>query len=147
MGSIALSVTSPSERTRKAGLVPRIKVWLECGGEYVFCGGVCGILRAVERTGSIKQAAADLGKSYRFIWGRLKKAEETLGRTLVEAHVGGKGSQRSFLTPAARRLVADFTAMRKRIDGIAAEFGARFRAHRRDTSPARGRGALANTSS
>src|SRR5262245_14682060 len=42
------------------GLMPRVKVWLECGGAFAFGLGVCEILQAVDRSGSIKQAARDV---------------------------------------------------------------------------------------
>jgi molybdate transport system regulatory protein len=82
---------------------------------YAFGLGLAAILQAVERTGSIKQSAADLGKSYRHVWGRIKEAEGALGRPLVEARVGGQGSRRSFLTAEARRLVAAFLTLRSRV--------------------------------
>jgi molybdate transport system regulatory protein len=102
-------------------------VWLETDGKYVFGWGVCEILQAVDETGSIKQAAGKLGKSYRYIWGRVKEAEKVLGEPLIEAHVGGKGTQRSFLTPAARHLVANFLEIRQRMfDLLREEFARRF---------------------
>jgi len=99
--------------SRNAALQPRIKVWLEAEGSYAFGFGLCQILQAVEHTGSIKQAASELGKSYRYVWGRVKHAEDALGRQLVETHVGGKDPQRSRLTPEALRLMADFLALRE----------------------------------
>ena len=102
-------------RPRPAPFTPRIKVWLEAGGQYAFGLGICEILRAVDAAGSIKGAAGRLGKSYRHIWARVKEAERAAGRPLVEARVGGEGSRRSSLTPEARRLVADFTALRERM--------------------------------
>ncbi len=41
-------------------LLPRVKVWLEIDGEYVFGWGICEILEAVRQAGSIKNAAARL---------------------------------------------------------------------------------------
>ena len=106
----------PMRRSKKPlALVPRVKVWLEIDGRYAFGFGLSEILRAVDRAGSIKQAAADLGKSYRYVWGRIKKAEQALGLPLVETHVGGKELQRSFLTPTARQLVDIFLAVRSRM--------------------------------
>jgi molybdate transport repressor ModE-like protein len=111
---------------RRARLVPRIKIWLEIDGQYAFGFGLSEMLRAVDETGSIKQAAADLGKSYRYVWGRIKDAEKTLGRQLVETHVGGKDPQRSCLTGEARRFVADFQEVRRRmIRSIQVEFARR----------------------
>src|SRR5919204_7030227 len=94
-----------ASKQRPIALQPRVKVWLEARGRYAFGFGICEMLQAVDRRGSIKQAAAELGKSYRYIWGRIKAAEQTIGRQLVETQVGGKDVQRSRLTPAARRLL------------------------------------------
>ena len=117
----------PSQLTNPVRLRPRIKVWLETDGRYAFGFGLSEILRAVHQYGSIKQAASSLGKSYRYIWGRLKEAERALGQKLVKTHVGGKGLQRSFLTPAAQKLVKDFLAVRRRIMKVAdQEFRRRF---------------------
>jgi molybdate transport system regulatory protein len=102
-------------------LRPRVKVWLEADGRYAFGLGLSDILQGVERTGSIKQAAAALGKSYRYVWGRLKAAERVLGRQLVETHVGGQGSQRSALTPDGRRLITAFLALRSRMGALVLE--------------------------
>ena len=120
--------TQPS--TEQPVLVPRVKVWLESEGRYAFGFGISEILQAVDRVGSIKQAASDLGKSYRYIWGRIKAAERVLGRSLVVTRVGGKGVQRSTLTPVARRLVTDFLALRRHLSDVAQEEFARFFGHR-----------------
>ena len=104
-----------SSSTSLGKLTPRLKVWLERNGEYAFGHGLCQILEFVGQTGSIKHAASELGKSYRYVWGRIKKAEGTLGFRLVETQVGGKDVQRSELTPEARRLVDEFASARKRL--------------------------------
>jgi molybdate transport system regulatory protein len=108
-------------------LAPRVKVWLEAGGRYAFGYGVGEILLAVDRAGSLKHAARALGKSYRYVWGRVKKTERDLGVRLVETQVGGRGDRRSALTPEARELVDAFMALRARmIEAVAEEFGRRF---------------------
>src|SRR5262245_45414734 len=110
-----------------ARLIPRVKVWLEVGGEYAFGLGISEILQAVGRAGSIKQAASDLGKSYRHVWARIREAERALGLALVEARVGGQGTRRSSLTPAARRLTAAFLALRGRMaEVVRQEFARHF---------------------
>ena len=110
-------------------LLPRVKVWLEDDGEYVFGWGICEILQAVRDAGSIKDAAAQLGKSYRYVWGRVKDAEATLQQPLVETRVGGDIEQRSSLTSLANQLVEDFVAYRARMLDVAhEEFSSRFAA-------------------
>jgi molybdate transport system regulatory protein len=119
--------TRSAPAKRPAISQPRIKIWLESEGRYAFGFGVCEMLQAVERCGAIKQAAGELGKSYRYVWGRIKQAEHALGRQLVETQVGGKDVQRSRLAPAARRLVAEFTALRDAMkDLLRREFARRF---------------------
>jgi molybdate transport system regulatory protein len=104
-----------ARRPQQTPLAPRVKVWLETDGRYAFGFGVAEILQAVDRAGSIKQAATDLGLSYRYVWGRIKKAEQALSWQLVETRVGGAGTQRSSLTPEARRLLTVFLALRSRM--------------------------------
>jgi molybdate transport system regulatory protein len=108
---------SPSARSTES-LIPRVKVWLELDGKYVFGHGLSEILDAVGQAGSLKGAAAKLGKSYRYVWARVKEAERALGRSLVETQVGGQGTQRSCLTETARSLVADFNAVRDRMTAV-----------------------------
>ena len=108
-------------------IVPRVKVWLEMDGQYVFGFGISQILKAVEAAGSIKAAADSLQKSYRHVWARIKKAEEALGQRLVRTRVGGKLDDRSALTEVAVRLVADYDALRDRMFGVVDdEFSSRF---------------------
>jgi len=108
-------------------LIPRVKVWLETDGDYVFGWGICEILSAVRECGSIKEAAARLGKSYRYVWGRVKEAEEALGKPLVITRVGGVAEQRSDLSEPGARLVSDFTEFRNRMMVVVqTEFAGRF---------------------
>lgn len=93
-------------------IVPRTKIWLERDGEYVFGLGICEILKAVERAGSIKGAAEIVGKSYRHIWSRIKEVEASLELPLVETRVGGSDDNRSELTDHARRLIDEFERLR-----------------------------------
>ena len=109
---MARSKRNPAQRNP---LKPRVKVWLEIDGQYVFGFGLSEILKAVRTTGSIKAGAERLQKSYRYVWGRIKKAEETLGQSLVETRVGGQGASRSSLTDLAARLVDDYEALRGRL--------------------------------
>jgi molybdate transport repressor ModE-like protein len=96
------------------------------GDNYVFGLGLCEFLEAVESSNSIKHLACQVGKSYRYVCGRIKAAEKALGGKLVEAPVGGKGIQRSVLTPMARGLI-EFRSLRERmIDTLHQEFAGLF---------------------
>ena len=115
-----------STPTLRKRITPRVKVWVEIDGRYGFGHGLSEILKAVEATGSIKDGAARVGKSYRYAWGRIKMAEKALGIRLVQTRVGGSEASRSSLTPKAQELVAQFDALRKRaFSVIEREFSAR----------------------
>lgn len=110
-----MPTTTRKKPSRDQTLRPRVKLWLEFQGEHVFCSGLCQILDAVERTGSIKEAAGEVDKSYRFVWDKIKRAERKLGQKLVDARVGGEGVRRSSLTPLGQRLVNNFLALRVKL--------------------------------
>ena len=115
-----------SRKSRRAGRVTaRAKLWLEIDGRYVFGLGISDILKAIQRTGSIKAAAAELGKSYRYVWAKLKEAETALGVPLVDAQVGGKGVRRGALTPLACGLTTEFDALAATVPAGLANLGRR----------------------
>jgi molybdate transport system regulatory protein len=111
----------PPKASRQGGplLRPRIKVWMQSENGFGFGSRFVAILEAVDRTGSIKHAAAELGWSYRHVWSRIKRAEEALGCALVTTKLGGQGKDRSELTPDARRVVSRFHELRTRLLDLA----------------------------
>ena len=120
-------VRSRRNPPKRKQMKPRVKVWLESDGQYVFGFGISEILKAIQETGSIKGAAGLLGKSYRHVWARVKESEEALGESLVDARVGGKGVNRSFLTELGVQLVSDYDALRQRMfEVVEQEFSTRF---------------------
>jgi molybdate transport system regulatory protein len=110
------SESQPSPLNQR--VVPRVKVWLETDGEYVFGRGISKILKAVEETGSIKAAAEKIGKSYRFVWSKVKETEQTLGAPLVRTQVGGGDARRSELTDLARDLIREFDTLREQVSDL-----------------------------
>jgi molybdate transport system regulatory protein len=95
--------------------LPRVKVWLEIDGNYVFGRGISDILKAVADRGSIKEAANSVGKSYRHVWAKIKETEQAIGAALVRTRVGGHDARRSELTDLGCDLVRDFDAMRRQV--------------------------------
>jgi len=121
-------VRSRQSRLKRKQIQPRVKVWLETDDQYVFGFGISKILKAIQQSGSMKAAAESLGKSYRHVWARVKKAEQALGEPLVDTRVGGKGVSRSSLTELAIRLVSDYDALRQRMfEVVEQEFSSRFK--------------------
>ena len=63
----------------------RLHIWLESGDSMVFGLGRVHLLDMIERHGSLRKAATELGMSYRAAWCKLRATERALGVSLVEA--------------------------------------------------------------
>ncbi len=108
---------------------PRIKLWLECDGRVTLSDYRARLLLLVHETGSLAQAAAAMGLSYRRAWGKVRELEANLGIAVLESDVGGVGGGRSRLTPAGVDLIdryARFAAAVAEAAGVlyAQHFGA-----------------------
>jgi len=92
---------------------PAFKLWLETDEGYVFGPGVFSLLKKIDETGTLKEAAQSLGMSYRYAWGLIRRAEETLGEPLISASKGGRlGGGRTENTELGRHLIDDFEKIR-----------------------------------
>ena len=84
-------------------------MWLETDEGYVFGPGVYNLLKTIKKTGTLKEASKELGMSYRYAWGLIKKAEMKLGQSLIEATKGGRlGGGRSVITELGASFITDF---------------------------------------
>jgi len=93
-------------------------------GEDLPADRLCALLEAVDRFGSIRQAAAVLQLSYRYAWGLVKRAEERLGTPLLSKRVGGPAGGGAVLTGAARELLNRYHAFRLQVEvGASRTFG------------------------
>jgi molybdate transport system regulatory protein len=110
---------------------PKLKVWVESGGALVLSDYRVRLLELVDETGSLADAAARMGLSYRRAWGKLKEIEANLGLKLVESTAGGPGGGHTSLTAAGRDMVERYKGFRSRLSAAAeAEFVSWFGAQR-----------------
>jgi len=94
----------------------RYKIWLENEEGKVFGDGPLDILHRVERTGSLRQAAAEINMSYSQAWNLIKGLEERLGFDLLKRRVGGEKGGGSEITEEARKLMMKFKLFHKKAD-------------------------------
>ncbi len=95
---------------------PAFKVWMETDDGYVFGPGVYSLLKRIMGVGTLKEAAIELGMSYRYAWGLIKKAEEKLGEPLLSAHKGGRsGGGGAELTERGKQFLVEFQKLREQI--------------------------------
>ena len=114
-------------------LHPRFKLWLSSEEvEGAFGDGKWRLLKAIDRTGSLRAATESLGISYRKAWGDLRKAEKGLGVQLIEKHRGGQGGGDTVLTEAGKQWVAAYGRFRREVEEAVARG---FRRHMEGINP------------
>jgi molybdate transport repressor ModE-like protein len=89
---------------------------METEDGYVFGPGVYSLLKKVMDFGTLKEASTELGMSYRYAWGLIRKAEEKLGEPLLSAHKGGKsGGGGAELTTRGKMFLKEFENLREQM--------------------------------
>ncbi len=61
----------------------RLHIWLETDSGVIFGSGRAQLLDNIEKYGSLKKAAENMGMSYRAAWGKIRKTEDILGYKLI----------------------------------------------------------------
>lgn len=87
------------------------KLWIDIDSEPVFGRGRKFLLEAIDKYGSISQAAKEINISYRKAWSYIKAMEERIGMRLVERHAGGKHGGGAALTNEAKRFLKKYEAL------------------------------------
>jgi molybdate transport system regulatory protein len=80
------------------------KIWLEKNG-MAFGSGHYQLLKIVDVSSSLSQAALSMRMSYRQAWGMIRDSEEKLGFALIERQVGGASGGHSILTPEGKEFL------------------------------------------
>ena len=106
---------------------PRAKLWIEKDGKLALSDYRVRLLRLIDETGSLSDAAAAMQLSYRRAWGKLREIEHNLGVKLVDTAVGGAGGGGSRLTPEGRLLIERYERFRAAAEqDVAREFSRTF---------------------
>ena len=88
------------------------KVWLDNHGK-AFGDGPYELLRRVEVTRSLHQAANQMGMSYSKAWRLIRTLEERLGFALLEKKTGGLFGGGSEVTPRGKDLINHYERFRR----------------------------------
>jgi molybdate transport system regulatory protein len=99
-----VSKTKPLDKE----LAPRHKVWLTLRGSFLMGPNYLRFLRAVDETGTIRQAGKVVGWSYRTCLNRIRRMEGILGTRVLETERGGMTGGGARLSSDARRLIRIF---------------------------------------
>ena len=90
-------------------LLPRIRVMQ--GSTILLGPGKADLLEAIDRHGTIRDAASALGMSYMRAWNLVRVMNAGFREPLVIVHRGGAERGRSELTPTGRRALQLYRAL------------------------------------
>ncbi len=82
-------------------------------GVKAFGPGIAQILEGIEKYGSLRRSAAEMGMSYNKAWNIVKGSEACLGCTLIERRIGGARGGGAVLTNEGRDLLTRYRAFEK----------------------------------
>lgn len=95
------------------------------GGEKCFGPGIAEIMERIERDGSLRKAAGEMGMAYSRAWHVVNDCEKALGYELVARSVGGRSGGGSLLTERGARMLAAYrkleTELKERAGALAGE--------------------------
>lgn len=81
--------------------------------------GKIALLEAIGRTGSLRQAARELGMSYRYAWRLLDSINHSFTELSTTSSVGGAGGGGVELTTFGADLIRRYRAFARRVDRLA----------------------------
>lgn len=100
---------------RPARLGFKAKIWLTLGPRTLFGDGKAELLELVDRLGSLRSAARNMGMSYRHAWGLLRELDDASGFAFLE-HSGSGTRTNLRLTADGRRFLEAYRRFRLPLD-------------------------------
>ncbi len=99
----------------------KAKLWLENEGVFILSSGRADILRKIQETGSISEAAKSMSMSYSHAWSQLREMSNAAGGNLVETSRGGKMGGSTHLTKLGKEILKIFDEEMEKMDRHLAE--------------------------
>ncbi len=89
-------------------IAPKLKLWVVFDERVKFGDGRAQLLELIDQLGSIKNAVASTGMSYRAAWGYLKELEQAAGFAFLERKPGSGPGSGTQLTREAKAFLRDY---------------------------------------
>jgi molybdate transport system regulatory protein len=87
-------------------------VWIECDGNRYFGPGPVELLTLIDKTGSIRQAALQMGMSYKKASELVSTLNENSISPMVIPQTGGSNGGGSVITPEAKKMITMYNKLR-----------------------------------
>lgn len=98
----------------------RIRFRVDFGDQCSVGFGKIELLEAIERTGSLSQAARSIDMSYRRAWVLVDSMNAGFAEPVVRASTGGAGGGGASLTEFGRQLIDSFRELQPKLDALTA---------------------------
>ena len=98
---------------------PVIRFRIDFASNCYIGPGKIDLLEAIHRSGSLSQAARDLGMSYRRAWLLIDSLRNSFRQSVTLAATGGKGGGGVTLTKFGERLIKSYRALERDIASVA----------------------------
>ena len=84
------------------------RIWIENADGPMLGPGRVELLERIQQSGSIRQAAMQMGMSYRQAWQLVEHMNANLADPVVISHRGGKGGGKAEVTITGQKAIAEF---------------------------------------
>jgi len=111
-----------NEKNPESSVMPEVKVhvWFEKDESVYFGHGRYELLILIDELGSLKLASEKMGISYRGAWGKIKKTEKVIGKSLIYKDNNKEGYK---LTPFGKDFVDEFRSFYDDVTDYASKRG------------------------
>ena len=110
----------PAARADAPASAPGIRFRVDFHDRCSVGSGKISLLEGIARTGSLSQAARDVGMSYRRAWLLVDSLNADFDTAVTSATVGGSGGGGAQLTPFGRELIDAYRGLEDRLRALAA---------------------------
>lgn len=97
----------------------RVRYWIYLNGEKFFGVGRAELLKHIDESGSISNAAKAMGMSYKKAWAMVDDMNSKAKEPYVLAKKGGKSGGGTELTEAGRKMLGAYDSLNKKLASIA----------------------------
>ncbi|MEW7278785.1 molybdenum transporter [Aquimarina sp. 2201CG1-2-11] len=90
------------------------RIWIE-SDDGVFLGeGRVKLLKAIQKTNSLRKAAEEIEMSYKKAWKLLDSMNKTAQQPIVVTSIGGKGGGGAQITAYGKQMIATFDSINQK---------------------------------
>jgi molybdate transport system regulatory protein len=96
----------------------RVRCWVDMDGVKFFGPGRAELLQLIEKSGSIAQAAKEMGMSYRKAWAMVDEMNSRGRKPYVTRYKGGENGGGAELTETGRKVLTAYRKFMEKIDTL-----------------------------